>query len=246
MVPTGYVTKISILLNVLALQKSMLLESIDASAQSKTLEVALLYLQQYVETQQADENCDCSLVPLVSFVLEQLKLCQVPKHARRYSISTMKSAFLRQLTSNALYKRLQSFFILPSVRWLQKLSAGASVSPNEASVDQNYLKMRTKSLSDKEKMVTLMIDEVYIAERVEYSNGSFLGLTENGTPAKTVLGFMIQSICCKYKNIVCLVPIVTLDSETLRSWFDKVMVAVHDLFHVVAVSTDNHICNRLV
>ena len=38
LVPTGYVTKISILSNVLALQKSMLLESIDASTQSKPLE----------------------------------------------------------------------------------------------------------------------------------------------------------------------------------------------------------------
>jgi len=95
-------------------------------------------------------------------------------------------------------------------------------------------------------MVTLLIDEVYIAERVEYSNGSFIGITENGTPGKTVLGFMIQSIFCSYKDVVCLIPISTLDTSTLYFWFTKVMEALKNLFHVVAVCTDNHICNRWV
>ena len=87
-----------------------------------------------------------------------------------------------------------------------------------------------------------MIDEVYIAERIEYCNGSFIGVTENGKPAKTVLGFMIQSI--KYQDVICLTPIATLDTVTLRAWFDEAMINLNDLFHVVAVSTDKHICNR--
>ena len=91
--------------------------------------------------------------------------------------------------------------------------------------------------------MTLMIDEVYIAERVEYCNGPFIGITESGTPAKTVLGFMIQSIHCHYKEVVCLIPISTLDTMTLHSWFNKVLKALGSIFHVVAVSADNHIRN---
>jgi len=44
------------------------------------------------------------------FFIEQLELHQTRKHARRYSTNTVKTAFLWQLTSTALYKKLQSFF----------------------------------------------------------------------------------------------------------------------------------------
>ena len=91
-----------------------------------------------------------------------------------------------------------------------------------------------------EEKVVLTIDEVYTAQRVEYSNGAFVGLTEDGLPAKTVLTFMVQSIAGKYKDVVCLVPVL------LRSWFDKVLNALNDIFFIVAVCTDNHVCNRYV
>ena len=246
--PTGFITNMSSLLNILALQKSMLQESTEAIASrsklSTSLEIALHYLKQYAEQRQTDNESDDgnSLSQLIRFFIEQLELCQIPKHARRYSANTIKTAFFWQLTSSTLYKKLQSFFVLPSLRRLQTLSVGATVSGG--SIDLEYLKCKSNSLTVKEKMVTLMIDEVYIAERVEYSNGSFIGITENGTPAKTVLGFMIQSIYCNYKDVVCLIPISTLDTAALHSWFNKVMVALGTIFHVVAVSTDNHICNR--
>ena len=182
------------------------------------------------------------LSQLVRFFVEQLQLSQVPKHGRRYSANAIKTAFLWQLTSSCLYKKLQSFFVLPSLRRLQSLSGGAKVCGGL--IDVQYLESKSKSLSEKEKMVTLMIDEVYIAERVEYCNGSFIGITESDTPAKTVLGFMIQSIYCHYKEVVCLIPISTLDTMTLHSWFNEVLEALGSIFHVVAVSADNHICNR--
>ena len=87
------------------------------------------------------------------------------------------------------------------------------------------------------------MDKIYT---VEYSNGSFVGLTEEGKPSKTVLTFMIQSVNSKYKDVVCLQPFYQLDTEFLKSWFHTVMVALHDLFIVVAVSVDNHVCNRYV
>ena len=54
-----------------------------------------------------------------------------------------------------------------------------------------------------------MIDEIYTAQRVEYSNGSFVGLTEEGIPSKTVLTFIIQSV----EDVVCLQPVYQLDTE---------------------------------
>ena len=89
-----------------------------------------------------------------------------------------------------------------------------------------------------------MFDKVYTAQRVEYTNSSFIGVTEEGASAKTVLTFMIQSVKGKYKDVVCLIPIHKLSTALLRKWFDLVMSALNDLFLVVAVSADNHVCNR--
>jgi len=74
-----------------------------------------------------------------------------------------------------------------------------------------------------EQKMVLIIDEVYTAQRVEYTNGSFIGLTEEGMPAKTFLAFMVQSIAGKYKDVICLVPVNRLDTALLHLWFDKVM-----------------------
>jgi len=71
-----------------------------------------------------------------------------------------------------------------------------------------------------------------------------VGITEDGIPAKTVLSFMVQSSCSKYQDMVCLVPIDRLDTKTLHVWFNKVMLALHDLLTIIAVSVDNHVCNR--
>ena len=89
-----------------------------------------------------------------------------------------------------------------------------------------------------------MIDEVYAAKRIKYSNDTFVWLNEEGEPAKTVLSFMVQSTFSKFKDVVCLVPVQKLDSTKLRYWFDKVMEALHDILCVVALSADNHVCNR--
>ena len=152
--------------------------------------------------------------------------------------------FFWKLTSTALYRKLREFFIMPSPSTISKLLGNTAVESGV--IDVNYLKQRTMALTDQRRIVTLMIDEVYTAQRVEYSNEAFIGLSEDGGPAKTVLPFMVQSTCDKHKDVVCLVPINRLDTTILRTWFDKVMKALHKIFFVVALSVDNHSCNRYV
>ena len=91
-----------------------------------------------------------------------------------------------------------------------------------------------------------MLDEVYTAQRVEYFNGAFIRLTEDGTPEKTVLAFMIQSLCGKYKDVICLNPVNKLDTAFLKTCFFKVIQSLDEIFHVAAVSVGNHVCNRYV
>ena len=83
-------------------------------------------------------------------------------------------------------------------------------------LDTNYLRSRVAELPEQERIVVLMLDELYTAQRVEYTNGSFIGVTEEGVSAKTVLTFMLQSVKGKYKDAVCLIPVHKLSTALLR------------------------------
>ena len=106
------------------------------------------------------------------------------------------------------------------------------------------MKSRTVTLNDAERVVILIIDEVCTAQRVEYGNGTFIGETEEGKPAKTVLMFMVQSTKGKYKDAVALIPVNQLDTKLLHTWFNHVLHALNDILMVIGVSVDNHVYNR--
>lgn len=208
------------------------------------LNMAKTNLQDYITCQIDTPSAEESHIPLINFITEQLDLIQRAKQGRRYSADIIVNAFMWKLTSTSLYKKLQNFFILPSDCQLRRLSTDMNVE--SCRLDLDYLRDRTSSLTEPEKIVTLMLDEVYTAQRVEYTDGAFIGLTEEGKPAKTVLAFMVQSLHSKYKDVVCLIPVSQLDTGILRKWFDKVMEAIDPYLLVIAVSVDNHVCNRYI
>ena len=92
-------------------------------------------------------------------------------------------------------------------------------------------------------LVTLMIDEIYTAQRIENSNESFVGLTEKGASAKTVLTFIIRFAFSKYKDVLACYQLVNW-TQLCCGMVEKVMLALDDLFFVITVSVDNHICDR--
>ena len=125
------------------------------------------------------------------------------------------------MTSKALYKKLADVLILPSVRRLQQLSSGTSVATN--TIDMDYLQCRTAALKEHEKIVVLLIDEVYTARRVECVSGKLVGLTEDGEISKTVLTFMVQSLRAKFKDVVQLVPLAGFSCDVLEMHFIAVL-----------------------
>jgi hypothetical protein len=85
--------------------------------------------------------------------------------------------------------------------------------------------------------------QVYTAQRVEYSGGSFYG-NENEEPTKTLLSFLISSVCGSYEDLVCFIPIVTLTWEILLAHFLKVLEALTKIgFQVLPVLADGHKTN---
>ena len=147
------------------------------------------------------------------------------------------------MTSAALYKKLQTIFQLPSIRRLQQLSSSFTVHTNN--VDMAYLSSRVSSLSEKERIVLLIFDEVYTAAKVEYENGEFVGRTEEGEIAKTLLVYMVHSLNSKYKDVVKLIPVAKYNKETLQVCTLSVVKKLGEVgFKVQVLSADNHAVNR--
>ena len=96
---------------------------------------------------------------LLHFILEQLNLLQTAKHGRQYSSQTTVLGFIWQMTSNGLYRKLRKVLILPSATRFCHLSSAISIEHENIYFD--YLDRRTLKLSSHEKIVTLLIDEVY-------------------------------------------------------------------------------------
>jgi hypothetical protein len=107
-----------------------------------------------------------------------------------------------------------------------------------------YFKLRLSKLNPFERTVILLIDEMYISGQVDFCGGEFVGFCDGGR-AKTVLCFMISSVCGGYRDIVRLIPIKQITADQLHHHFLEVIRFIEDVgFTVVAVCSDNHPVNR--
>ena len=126
LITSNKLTNIPQLLNILALCQALCANSYESDKSSAYLSLALSFLKEYVAFESHNTSNESSLA-LVKFIAEQLSLVNIPKDGRRYSSSLITTAFLWQLTSLSLYKKLRSLLVLSSISSLQKLSIGMTV-----------------------------------------------------------------------------------------------------------------------
>ena len=172
------------LLNLLSFSKSARNWTSDFTA-STGIALVISLLAQYVTPCTLDGQTDENMA-LVKFVVEQLRLYLSPKLGRRYSVELITTSFLWQLTSTALYQKLRWLVIVPSVSRLRQISSGINVETGK--LDVAHTKQRICNLSPTERKVVLIVNEVYITQRIEYCNGQFRSLTKDGIPAKNCSG----------------------------------------------------------
>ncbi|QQP35023.1 Putative LOC101234274 [Caligus rogercresseyi] len=48
-------------------------------------------------------------------------------------------------------------------------------------------------------------------------NGHFYGM-ENAEVTKTILCFIVKSLCCKYEDVVAMVPLPAVNSFVIKKW----------------------------
>lgn len=110
----------------------------------------------------------------IDFIMEQLKLVMKPKYSRHYSPNLIVWSYLVFSTSPAAYNQLlnDSVLSLPSISTLRKVTR--KVDQNTGLSNLSYLQLRCDKLNEFEKHVVLIMDEIYVAKRIEYASGNYI------------------------------------------------------------------------
>ena len=90
-----------------------------------------------------------------------------------------------------------------------------------------------------------MINEIYVARRIEYNGDSLYGLASTEEVASTSLSFMIKSFAGPYKDIVLLYLMCNSTAKKQQAFYKEVIALLQDVeFNVVAICIDNATANR--
>lgn len=184
----------------------------------------------------------------MKFLIEQMLLCLQVKNNRRYSNHTMVVAASLFVYSPAAYLALKKLncLCLPHPRNLRKLLARMSLSKFDLMGSVQYLRTRINYLQDHEKLVNLVLDEVYVEPRLHFKGGSVYGSSSNNNDiAKTAQVFMVSSVLSDYKDIVCIVPVNNMSSEYLKTEILCIVTELESIgLQVLSLISDNNLVNR--
>ena len=128
--------------------------------QKDQLKLCVSNLSTFIEAQ--DEASD--EYKKLLFLRDQLAL--INKTHRRYCSSFVWTALTWFKTSPALYRLIQKdgLLTLPSIRYLKQISSSFSLETGLSTGVCSYLKTRISALSQEERTVVLMIDEVILCK----------------------------------------------------------------------------------
>ena len=189
-----------------------------------------------------DEN----FITKMYFLIEQCRMSLKRKRSRRFSSQLMALAVIWQKISPQLYRHMlhEDLLCLPSERHIKRISTALTVSSGLNESTLTYLSLRIKNLSARERHIHLMIDEIYLSQRVEFDGGKIFGQHDDKV-SKTMLSIMIKSLGGNYSDTVSLSPIDKLDSKLLKEILMNVLKHLTQIgFDSNSISVDNATVNR--
>jgi len=101
-------------------------------------------------------------------------------------------------------------------------------------------------MSDDERIVNLLLDEIHVSPTLSYKSGTLYGVSSNSmAPATSLQAFMITSLKSSDKDIVALYPVRNMNAETLKNLLNIVLEQLHILgYTVISIISDNNRVNR--
>ena len=205
------------------------------------VEMACELLKSSLSNEKEDEK-----LKKLRFLLEQLELLYKHPNGRRYSAPTTATCMMWYKTSAACYRLILSDNVLtvPAIVHMRRLAGALTDDMDFSESTVAYLKARLSQLNEREKNVSILLDEVKTDQNVAFSGGRFFGFADEGI-TKGLLGVMLASLGGKYHDMVAMIPVVTLDATTMTKIFDKVLKGVTEIgFSTCAVSVDGHRTNK--
>ncbi|GBM93235.1 hypothetical protein AVEN_132741-1 [Araneus ventricosus] len=161
----------------------------------------------------------------IDFMIEQLSNLNVVKKHRRYSYEFLIFCSLLKSISPHCYSFLRNskVFILPHESTLRRVCSEFGVNPSQEQDDDSFLSYITQKfnfLGDKDKTISLMIDEIHLRPTYDYVGGKLYGMSYNSSNAATsAFVFMVQSLLSSYKDVAHILPVSTLTGDV--SFFFK-------------------------
>ncbi|XP_049269019.1 uncharacterized protein LOC119382267 [Rhipicephalus sanguineus] len=187
----------------------------------------------------------------IQFLTEQLKLLSKNKVRRRYSTQFMVFCCLLFTISPHAYKFMRSYgtITMPHPMTIRSICSSHGMNPqleNEGSTFLRYMKTRISDLDERQRAVTLMLDEIHIKPFFDYKGGNIAGIAQNSPEAATsAMVFMVQSICCNFKEVAHIVPVRGATGIMLHNSLREVIRGLERIgYRVICVVTDNNKVNR--
>ena len=152
-----------------------------------------------------------------------------------------------QRVSSSCYKQLHDggFMTLPNPEHLRRLSSAINIDTLKLSTSTiAYLKARFRKLKDHDRLVCILMDEVYSQTMAQFVNGRIYG-AENGSFTKTLLSVMVKSITSKYRDIIVMTPLVNINASIIFKIWDQVLEVVTEIGFDVAVTMTDGVSSNM-
>ena len=185
----------------------------------------------------------------VNYVRLKEQILLLGNNRKRYSADFMLFSCTLYYSNPAAYKfmRENSFLTLPSADYIRKLALTSNIDvPGLKDSHINYLKQRLCGMTEDEKMVNVLLDEIHVKPSYQYKGGKIKGVSENNVGlANCVQTFMISSLRSSHKDVVALFPVTKLTSADLLNYTHVVLKTLHEIgFNVISLISDNNRVNR--
>lgn len=143
--------------------------------------------------------------------------------------------------------RDSGYVIFPSFSTVKRVFISKDFSPSLEQHDENflaYIKQEFKSLSDDDKTVNLLMDEIHLKAYFDYKGGNIVGSAfDSCEAANSAFVFMVNSIKSSFKD-VHIIPTKCMKAETLHSIIKKVIMGLEKIgLTILCVITDNNAIN---
>lgn len=193
------------------------------------------------------EECDNEKLSVgINFIKQQLTLLNSKKYIYSTEFLMFACSFFFSFPAAYRYLRDTNLVILPHPNYLKKFNLkNLNCDINESL--QKYLSEKCQNLEPHERFVSLLLDEIYVKPKFNYTENDVVGMAKNVSEleaATTLQAFMIKSLLSHNKDIAAMIPVKKLNSEFLLQTTLKVLnLLLTTGYVVISIISDNNKVN---